>query len=319
MEIGRLAPSPTGAQHIGNARTYLLAWLWVRSQGGRIVLRMEDVDGPRIKLGADAQALVDLQWLGLDWDEGPDVGGPHAPYVQTQRLDSYRTLLEQLKAEERVYPCTCTRKDVEEAASAPHAEGVEPVYPETCAHRSVADAASLDRPYCWRFRSANEVVQFIDAVKGPQSATKNDFGGDFVVWKNDGGPSYQLACVADDHAMDVTQVLRGDDLVTSTFRQLQLYRTFGWTPPRFAHVPLVVGPDGRRLAKRHGDTRLETVRSRGISSEKLLGLLAWSAGVVESPAPTTPRALFERFNLTAIPREPFVLTWKELQDEKSEP
>ena len=157
------------------------------------------------------------------------------------------------------------------------------------------------------------MVRFTDAVKGPQSATKNDFGGDFVVWKNDGGPSYQLACVADDHAMDITQVLRGDDLVTSTFRQLRLYQAFCWSPPRFAHVPLVVGPDGRRLAKRHGDTRLETVRSRGIPPEKLLGLLAWSAGQLESPTPTTPHALLGCINLDAIPREPFVFTWEMLE------
>jgi len=313
MEIGRLAPSPTGAQHIGNARTYLLAWLWARSQKGRIVLRMEDVDGPRIKPGADAKALVDLHWLGLDLDEGPDVGGPHAPYVQTQRLNLYRRLLEQLKAEERVYPCTCSRKDVEGAASAPHAEGIEPVYPGTCANRSVADAESLDRPYCWRFRSPEEAVLFTDALKGPQSATKNDFGGDFVVWKNDGGPSYQLACIADDHAMEITQVLRGDDLVVSTFRQLQLYRIFGWTPPRFAHVPLVVGPDGRRLAKRHGDTRLETIRSRGIAPEKLIGFLAWSAGQLETATPTMPHALSERFKLGAIPHKPFVFRWEMLE------
>ena len=309
MQVGRLAPSPTGAQHVGNARTYLLAWLWARSQGGRIVLRMEDVDGPRIKPGADQQALADLQWLGLDWDEGPDLGGPHAPYVQTQRIDLYRSLLEQLKTAEHVYPCTCTRKDVEEAASAPHSEGVEPVYPGTCAHRSVADAATLDRPYCWRFRTSNGEDRFLDAVRGPQSATPSDFGGDFVVWKNDGSPSYQLACVADDHTMAITQVLRGDDLVASTFRQLQLYRAFNWTPPQFAHVPLVVGPDGRRLAKRHGDTRLETIRRQGIPAETLLGLLASSAGQLDSPTPTPAQALIDRFRLAAIPREPFVFTW----------
>jgi len=298
---GRLAPSPTGAQHVGNARTYLLAWLWARSSGGRIVLRMEDVDGPRVKPGADRLAIEDLRWLGLDWDEGP--------HVQTQRLDFYRSLLDRLKLEERVYPCTCTRKDVEEAASAPHAEGVEPTYPGTCANRKVADAAALDRPYCWRFRAPEVERSFVDTVRGVQSATREDFGGDFVLWKADGSPSYQLACMADDHAMAITQVLRGDDLATSTFRQLCLYEAFGWKPPTFAHVPLVVGPDGRRLAKRHGDTRLETVRKHGIPPEQLVGLLAWSAGLIDSPTPKTPRELIERFALDRIPRQPFTFTW----------
>src|SRR5262245_26797611 len=141
--IGRLAPSPTGAQHVGNARTYLLAWLSIRSRGGRLILRIEDIDSPRVKRGAAEQALADLHWLGLDWDEGPDVGGPHAPYVQTQRLPVYHAALQQLMAAERVYPCTCTRSDVAAAASAPHAGQEGPQYPGTCAHRTITDAESL--------------------------------------------------------------------------------------------------------------------------------------------------------------------------------
>src|SRR5437762_13919577 len=156
--VGRLAPSPTGAQHVGNARTYLLAWLSIRSRSGRLILRMEDIDSPRVKRGAAQQAIEDLRWLGLDWDEGPDVGGPHAPYVQTQRLELYREALNRLKAAERVYPCTCTRSDVAAAASAPHASQEGPIYSGTCARRSVADAATLTRrdgriaaPFSWRF------------------------------------------------------------------------------------------------------------------------------------------------------------------------
>jgi glutamyl-tRNA synthetase len=145
MVVGRLAPSPTGAQHVGNARTYLLAWLSVRARGGRVILRMEDIDSPRVKRGAAEQAIEDLRWLGLDWDEGPDVGGPHQPYVQTQRLEVYREALEKLKRAERVYPCTCSRADVEAAASAPHVGQEGPVYPGTCVGRSVADAEALNR------------------------------------------------------------------------------------------------------------------------------------------------------------------------------
>src|SRR2546430_13919750 len=142
---GRLAPSPTGAQHVGNARTYLLAWLSIRSRGGRVVLRVEDLDSPRVRRGAAAQAIEDLRWLGLDWDEGPDIGGPHAPYVQTQRLEMYCAALEKLKAAERVYPCTCSRTDVAAAASAPHVGQEGPIYPGTCSDRRVSDAETLSR------------------------------------------------------------------------------------------------------------------------------------------------------------------------------
>src|SRR5260221_1512895 len=158
--IGRLAPSPTGAQHVGNARTYLLAWLSIRSRGGRVVLRMEDIDSPRVKRGAAEQAIEDLRWLGLDWDEGPDSCGPHAPYGQTERLELYRNALDKLKAAERVYPCTCTRSDVEAAASAPHIGQEGPIYPGTCASRRVADAAKLVQPFAWRMQTTNTPRHF---------------------------------------------------------------------------------------------------------------------------------------------------------------
>jgi glutamyl-tRNA synthetase len=307
--IGRLAPSPTGAQHVGNARTYLLAWLSARARGGRVILRIEDIDSPRIKPGADRQAVDDLRWLGLDWDEGPDVGGPHAPYVQTQRLAGYHAALVQLQAAERVYPCTCTRSDVEAAASAPHAGQEGPIYPGTCAGRSVADAEKLraqGRTFCWRFRTSEAKRNFVDRVAGPLECRVKDQLGDFVVVKADGTPAYQLAVVVDDHAMEITEVLRGDDLVPSTFRQLELYDFFGWQPPAFAHVPLVVGPDGRRLAKRHGDTRLATFRAAGVPAERLVGLLAWSCGLALTAAPVAPRQLVEGFSLQLLPRRPFV-------------
>src|SRR5262245_30331042 len=275
--IGRLAPSPTGAQHVGNARTYLLAWLSIRSRGGRVIVRMEDIDSPRVKRGAAAQAIEDLHWLGLDWDEGPDIGGPHAPYVQTERLQMYREALDKLKAAERVYPCTCSRTDVAAAASAPHAGHEGPIYPGTCSRRRVADAATLPHgDFAWRFRTTNKVREFTDAVAGPQRCNVAGELGDFVIAKADDSPSYQLAVVIDDHAMGVTEGLRGDDLLPSAFRQLEQYEFFTWQPPQFAHVPLVVGPDGRSLAKRHGDTRLATLRAAGVSPERLIGLLAAS-------------------------------------------
>lgn len=302
---GRLAPSPTGAQHVGNARTYLIAWLAARSRGGRIVLRLEDIDSPRIKSWAVEQTYEDLRWLGLDWDEGP--------IVQTTRIHHYEEAIRQLQANELVYPCTCTRADIEAAASAPHVEHEGPAYPGTCAGRRVADAADLGlRPFAWRFR-VHHSPSFIDGFRGLIDVDLCQAGGDFVVWKSTGTPAYQLAVVVDDAAMNVTEVIRGDDLITSTPRQLLLYAALRQTPPSFTHVPLVVGPDGRRLAKRHGDTRLSSLRAARVRSESLVGLLAWSCGWLQDIQPVTPKQLIPRFRLESIPREPFVLDNKLLR------
>jgi glutamyl-tRNA synthetase len=296
--VGRLAPSPTGAQHLGNARTYLTAWLSARSAGGRVLLRVEDIDSPRVKPGAAAQAIDDLHWLGLDWDGDP--------VVQTARVPLYESALDRLKQLDLVYPCTCTRSDVAAAASAPHAEHEPPTYPGTCAHRRAADADALDKPFAWRFRVTDSPA-FDDDFRGPTHIDLKQVGGDFVVWKSAGTPAYQLAVVADDADQGVTEVVRGDDLVPSTPRQLLLYRALGWEPPAFAHLPLVVGPDGRRLAKRHGDTRLAALRDAGVRPEAVVGLLAWSCGWLPEVAPVAPPELMPRFRLDAIPPRPFVL------------
>ncbi len=299
--VGRLAPSPTGAQHVGNARTYLVAWLSARAQGGTVKLRIEDIDSPRIKPGAAEDAVNDLRWLGLDWDG--------EPVVQSRRLPQYEVALEELKRRELVYPCTCTRSDIAAAASAPHASD-EVTYPGICAHRHAADAQTLQaagKSFAWRFR-VSESLTFTDGFTGEQRIDLRHTGGDFVVWKNTGTPAYQLAVVVDDAAMGVTEVIRGDDLIPSTPRQLLLYRAWNLTPPRFAHIPLVVGADGRRLAKRHGDTRLAALRAEGVTAESLVGLLAWSCGWQERPVPLSARALLPRFRLEMIPKQPFVLT-----------
>jgi glutamyl-tRNA synthetase len=298
--VGRLAPSPTGAQHIGNARTYLIAWLSARSRGGRVLLRIEDIDSPRIKPGAAEQACEDLRWLGLDWD-GEVV-------VQTQRLPAYEASLRQLQEQELVYPCTCTRSDIEQAATAPHLEHEGPVYPGTCSRRHAADADGLaGQAYAWRFRLAGSSPEFVDGFRGRTRIDLRQMGGDFVVWKSAGTPAYQLAVVVDDGGSGVTEVVRGDDLVPSTPRQLLLYQALGLRPPHFIHVPLVVGPDGRRLAKRHGDTRLATLRAAGVKPEALLGLLAWSCGCLPCIKPITATQLLPLFQRAAIPPNPFVL------------
>jgi glutamyl-tRNA synthetase len=299
--VGRLAPSPTGAQHLGNARTYLIAWLSARSQAGRVVLRIEDLDVSRVKPGAIDEAREDLHWLGLDWD-GDAI-------VQTQRLPFYRAAFERLKSLGLIYPCTCTRADIERSASAPHAEHEGPIYPGTCSHRRAADADALaDRPYAWRLRGGDETIAYDDGIRGKVSLNLHQIGGDFVVWRSAGTPAYQLAVVVDDADQGVTEVIRGDDLIPSTPRQLLLYRMLGLTPPRFLHVPLVVDAAGRRLAKRQGDTHLRSLREAGVEPQTVLGVLAWSCGWLDRVEPISLGELLPRFRLGRIPREPFVVT-----------
>jgi glutamyl-tRNA synthetase len=296
--VGRLAPSPTGALHLGNARTFLIAWLALRSLGGRVILRVEDLDGPRIKFDAAARALDDLRWLGLDWDDGP--------IVQTQRLALYDAAFERLRAAGLVYPCACSRKDVESAASAPHPGEEGPRYPGTCRGR-FADAAAArvasGREPSWRLRVEPGEVAFVDGFLGRVALDVAALSGDFVVRKGTGTAAYQLAVVVDDADNRVTEVLRGDDLVSSTPRQLLLYRALDLEPPSFVHVPLVVGLDGLRLAKRHGDTTIYRFREAGVRPERLVGLLAEWSGLAPRGAETMPRDLVAGFDLARVPRE----------------
>lgn len=299
--VGRLAPSPTGALHLGNARTFLLAWLSARSQGGRVSLRIEDIDGPRVKPESAAAAIEDLRWLGLDWDG--DV------VVQSQRLPIYAAAAQRLVDLGLAYPCVCTRKEVEEAASAPHEsqpamaqDGA--IYPGTCRGKftSLDDAKSkTGRDAALRFLVDVAEVPFDDRFCGPQ---RGAICGDFVVQKRDGGPAYQLAVVVDDAAFSVTEVVRADDLLPSTPRQLLLYRALSLRAPSFAHVPLVVGADGLRLAKRHGDTSLRHLRERGNQANEVVGFLAKSCGLRDTAAPLSARELLDGFRLDRIPRGP---------------
>jgi glutamyl-tRNA synthetase len=295
--VGRLAPSPTGALHLGNARTFLLAWLSVRARGGTILLRVEDIDGPRVKPGAIAATVADLRWLGLDWD-GDAV-------LQSSRLTDYAAAVAKLLAASRIYPCVCTRSEIEDAASAPHESADDgPVYPGTCRGRFASiEAACVEtgREPALRFRVDREAVPFEDAFHGPQHGR---VAGDFVVQKRDGGPAYQLAVVVDDADQGVTDVVRADDLLPSTPRQLLLYGALGLPPPRFCHVPLVVGEDGLRLAKRHGDTSLRWLRDQGVTADRLVGHLAFLCGLRQKGAKCTARELLADFDLDKLPRQP---------------
>jgi glutamyl-tRNA synthetase len=291
---GRLAPSPTGAMHLGLARSALVAWLRARSLQGRLLLRVEDIDGPRVVQGSSESIIEDLRWLGLDWDEGPDVGGPHAPYLQSERLPLYAAAIERLRAQNLVYPCTCSRKDIAGVASAPHGDlGAQ--YPGTCRNGPMRS----DRPAALRLRISGPAPGFSDGLHGAQPAADVD---DFVLQRGDGMYAYQLVVVVDDVAMQISEVVRGDDLLSSTPRQLVLYRALGATPPMFFHVPLVLALDGRRLSKREHAPGIAQYRAAGVSPERVIGLLAHTLGLAAENEQLSAQHLLTRFDPSVLPR-----------------
>jgi len=268
--------------HLGHARTFWVAQERARAKGGTLVLRNEDLDSTRYRMEFVEAMLEDLKWFGFDWQEGPDCGGPFGPYAQSERRKFYLAALEQLRAAGLVYPCTCSRKDILTAARAPHAEDErEPIYPGTCRAKSVGrDLPGVRSPaqegpppasnptpgprVNWRFRvPEGETISFVDGNCGPQRFVAGEDFGDFVVWRQVDEPSYQLACTVDDAAMQITEVVRGADLLPSTARQLLLYRALGWTPPQFYHCVLMTDEAGVRLAKRHDALSLRRLREEG--------------------------------------------------------
>lgn len=285
---GRIAPSPTGFMHLGHARTFWTAKERARAAGGVLVLRNEDLDGARCRPEFVAAMLEDLRWFGLEWEEGPDVGGPFGPYSQSQRRAFYIRAFAELRSRGFIYPCKCSRKDVERAIGAPHAGDDEPVYPGTCrgdeelqarmkswhpAVEGVTRGTSKEEPLkvSWRFRVPDgESISFVDGAQGVQSFKAGRDFGDFLVWRHDDVPSYQLAVVADDAAMKITEVVRGADLLTSTARQLLLYHALGAPLPGFFHCPLMTDEHGVRLAKRHDALSLRSLRAQGGDPLELL-------------------------------------------------
>jgi glutamyl-tRNA synthetase len=308
---GRYAPSPTGAIHLGNARTALLAWLDARAAGAAFAMRVEDLDRARVPAGAEARLFDDLRWLGLDWDEGPDVGGPAGPYRQSERTALYDAAVDRLLAAGRAFPCACSRADVARAASAPHADDDEgPRYPGTCRGKPAAEiqarAAAQGRAPAIRFDGRGERIAFADGVRGAVPADEAGVD-DFVIRRADGTAAYQLAVVVDDAAMAVTRVVRGDDLLRSTPRQLALFAALGLAPPSFAHVPLVLAPGGERLAKRTRPTSVADLRARGVAPETVVGALGASAGLCAPGTRVAARGLVPGFTLGRVAREPAVV------------
>lgn len=346
--VTRLAPSPTGALHLGNARTFLINWAMARQNNWEIVFRIEDLDGPRIKPDADRMAIEDLTWLGIDWDQGP--------FYQRCDLAIYRQALRALAQAGLAYPCTCTRREIINALSAPHADEHDMRYPGTCRPaeddvdssiqtlneqlaKEVNEHATLAEPCqtAWRFRVAMDDaanVFFTDQIAGDQSVNVQEQSGDFVIWTKAGLPSYQLAVVIDDLRQGVTDVMRGDDLLASTGRQMLLYRvrnilTNAITPntitpsadqstdecgqreisaPHWWHLPMVLGQDGRRLAKRHGDSRVAWYRQEGVAVERIIGLLASWSGVCQTPEPMDAPTFVSRFDIKRLPRQAVTFT-----------
>lgn len=320
--VGRLAPSPTGALHLGNAWAFLLAWLAARTEGGRVLLRQEDIDPQRCRRVWMEGIERDLAWLGLDWDEGPDKGGPAAPYVQSKCGEFYAAALEALDKRGLVYPCFCTRRELRVMAGAPHgaADGLGDAgaaYPGTCRRLTANERAarlSAGRHAALRLLCPDGEAgrtKFTDLVLGPQSFTLTECGGDFALRRSDGVWAYQLAVAVDDMRMGVTQVVRGEDILLSTPRQLLLYRLFGQGPPQFAHVPLLHDARGERLAKRHASLSLAALREQGCRPEAVVAWLIRTAGLEGFGQAVTPRIIASRLRAegTAFP-------WRRLPKER---
>jgi len=299
---GRFAPTPSGRLHLGNLFCSLLAWLSAKSKGGEILLRIEDLDLERTSREYTQQAERDLAFLGLSWDRGGTAGGDG--YFQGKRSAYYQELLERLEAQGLVYPCFCSRSELH-AASAPHASDGDVIYSGKCRDLTVeqVEEKKKSRSPALRLRVPEETVAFVDLHYGPVSQNLAQDCGDFILRRSDGVFAYQLAVVGDDAAMGVTEVVRGRDLLSSTPRQIYLYRLLGFEPPQFAHTPLLLASDGRRLSKRDRDVSLEALVEKGMSPEDIVGRLACLAGLLDRPEPASAKELIPLFSWEKVPAE----------------
>ena len=310
----RFAPSPTGYPHIGNIRTVVFNWLYAKQQNGKLILRIEDTDRTRYVGGALKVIEDSLSWLGLDWDEGPGRDGGFGPYVQSQRLQTYREKAEELVAQGLAYRCNCSPERLEEVREAMRARGETPMYDGLCREKAPG-GVSPEEPHVIRLKVPHEgTTTFHDLLRGDISF-ENALIDDQVLLKSDKFPTYHLAVVVDDHMMQISHVLRGDDWIPSTPKRIQLYQAFGWTPPIFIHVPLVLGPDGKKLGKRHGATSVDEFRRQGYLPDALfnfLALLGWAPGEGDEQEIFTRQELIDKFDVRRINLSPAVFSYDKL-------
>ncbi len=305
---GRFAPTPSGRIHLGNIFCSLLAWLQAKSQGGKIVLRIEDLDSTRCpRANADALA-ADLEWLGLTWDTGAYCSSNSEDYFQSRRFPIYARYLQRLEEQELIYPCFCSRGELH-AANAPHLSDGRVIYPGTCRHLTAAQRAakSAQRSPAYRIKVTDSPISFQDGLYGQYTECLAQECGDFIVRRSDGVYAYQLAVVIDDALMQINQVVRGSDLLSSTPMQLYLYQLLQLPAPQFIHVPLLIAPDGRRLAKRDKDLDLDCLRRIYTSPEPIIGYLAYLAGQLSHPEPLKAEELLSCFDLSKVPTHNIVV------------
>lgn len=303
---GRFAPSPTGYLHLGNVWSAFLAWLQVRQAGGTLVLRIEDIDEQRSKDVYTKALMEDLSWLGLTWDEGPDVGGPYAPYIQQQRYARYDQALEYLREMGILYPCYCSRTRLQ-AIGAPHA-GEHTVYDGHCFGLSEEERRRMTKTPSWRLHVPDETVYFTDGIYGRQAGNLPHSCGDFVVRRSDGMYAYQLAVSVDDGSMAITHVLRGEDLLSSTAQQIWLMKTLGYAVPQYTHVPMLIDGDGNRLSKRQQGITVRALRDDGIDAETILSRLAYAGGLVSEQRRYSRAELVKVCDFRKMHTEPIVIT-----------
>ncbi|MEN8008476.1 MAG: glutamate--tRNA ligase [Candidatus Krumholzibacteriota bacterium] len=320
----RFAPSPTGFLHVGGARTALFNWLYARSQGGAFVLRIEDTDQERSTEESYAAILRGMEWLGLDWDEGPGVGGDFGPYLQSERLEVYREHLDKLAAGGHVYKCYCSAEDLEAREKAVRDAGCNwEGYDGHCRDLTAAQIAEFEgqgKPCAWRLRTPDEGVTFWYDVIVDKREFQNEVLVDRVIFKADGFPTYQFAVVVDDHTMGITHVLRGDDHVSNTPFQILIYQALGWKPPKFGHMPMILGQDKKRLSKRHGATSVEEFQNLGVLPAAMLNylaLLGWSPGGSGDEV-MSAQAIIKKFSLKKVNSSPAAFDYDKLNHINSE-